>query len=97
MKKIGVFGGSFNPPHYGHLIVASYIFNELALDSILFVPTYIRPIDPEKVNVPFDKRAEITRLAVENDRRFEISLIEGISGKLTYSVELYLGQLFRHF
>ncbi len=88
MRRIGVLGGSFNPPHLGHLVISTWVLNEFQLDKILFVPSYIRPIGSEKVDVPFVHRAEMTRLAIKNEPRFELSLIEGERQKVTYSVEL---------
>ena len=42
-EKIGLFGGTFNPVHMGHLMIAEYAFNEYGLDKIFFIPAHIPP------------------------------------------------------
>lgn len=41
--KIGIFGGTFNPPHIGHLIAAEVVLSDMKLDKIIFIPSYISP------------------------------------------------------
>ena len=43
MKKIGILGGTFNPPHIGHLIIANEVLDALNLDEIRFMPNYVPP------------------------------------------------------
>jgi nicotinate-nucleotide adenylyltransferase len=47
--KLGIFGGTFDPVHHGHLIVAEYVRERAGLDRVLFIPTMI---SPHKVDVP---------------------------------------------
>src|ERR1041385_5769468 len=61
---IGLFGGSFDPVHCGHLLVAQAAFEELALDRLFFVPASQSPFKPENVPAPAVDRARLLRLAL---------------------------------
>lgn len=82
--KIGLFGGTFNPIHNGHLILAENIVNIFNLDKIFFIPAG----DPPHKKVDIDKmhRYFMTILAIQNNKKFEISTAE-IDGKNKYSFE----------
>ena len=73
MKKIGIFGGTFNPPHIAHLIVAESVREQLNLDKILFIPSGNPPL---KESIPAEHRLAMAKLAFGNDKNFEISDIE---------------------
>ncbi len=73
MKKLGVFGGAFNPPHIAHSIAANFVKQELSLDKILFVPTG-RPALKESIEP--EHRLAMSKLAFGNDKNFEVSDIE---------------------
>lgn len=85
-KKIGLFGGSFDPPHLGHLTLAQDAYEALSLDSVWFIPTYLSPYKSSFHLDPF-QRTEMVQLMVENDDRFECSCIEVDSGARQYSVD----------
>ena len=74
MKKYGIFGGSFNPIHYGHLMICEYIKEEMGLDKVIFIPTGNPP-------------HEMVRLAISPNPDFEISDIETTRVKLSYTVD----------
>ena len=85
MQNLGVFGGTFDPPHIGHLILARYAYVELNLDKILFIPAGIQPHkQAKKISSPED-RFQMLRLAVRNDSRFDISRLEIDRGGLSYT------------
>ncbi len=74
--KVGIFGGTFNPVHYGYLINAAVIKEEYSLDLLYFVPSKT-PVHKEiQENVTAEDRYEMTRIAVENRPGFEVSRIE---------------------
>ena len=76
MRKIGIFGGTFDPIHYGHLILARDALEQLGLESLLFIPA---AISPHKLNVkpaPAEIRIEMLRAAVEGEPRFCLDTIE---------------------
>jgi nicotinate-nucleotide adenylyltransferase len=84
-KKIGVFGGLFDPPHIGHLIIAQSVLDEYDLHSIIFTPAGNPP--HKRAYSPFDIRYRMTDLARKGNRYFKISAVEqGIIGK-TYTIE----------
>jgi nicotinate-nucleotide adenylyltransferase len=74
--RIGVFGGTFDPPHTGHLIVASAAFDALRLDRLLFVPAAVPPHKVGAVIATPAQRREMVRRAIEGDARFEIEEME---------------------
>lgn len=75
-RAIGVLGGSFNPPHLGHLAIASDACSQLGLDEVVFVPAAAPPHKDIADDVPAGVRLEMTRLAVEGDERFSVSPVE---------------------
>ncbi len=86
--RIGVLGGSFNPPHIGHLLIATDAFEALALDRIMIIPAYANPLKVEGViGVSANERLEMVRQAFGEDSRFEVSSIEMDRGGLSYTVD----------
>ena len=83
--KIGIFGGTFNPIHNGHLKSCLFVKESLKLDKILIIPTKI-PVHKESINlVDSDYRIEMIRLAIENFSEFEINKIEIEREEASYS------------
>jgi nicotinate-nucleotide adenylyltransferase len=74
--KIGVFGGTFDPPHIGHLILAQESQYQLQLDRILWVLTPFPPHKTSEVISPVAHRSEMLKLAIENNRDFQFSTID---------------------
>lgn len=85
--RLGLFGGTFNPIHYGHLRSAEEILESLALDRLLFIPAAQPPHKASGGITPFSTRLEMTRLAVEGHPVFEVSDIEGQRPGRSYSIE----------
>lgn len=75
MQNIGLFGGTFNPIHLGHLIIANEVLEILKLDKIIFIPTGIPPHKDIGV-VKGKHRYEMVKLAIEDNPYFEVSDIE---------------------
>jgi nicotinate-nucleotide adenylyltransferase len=79
MARVALFGGSFNPPHLGHLFVALYVLETRAVDELWFVPTFHHPF--EKALAPFADRFEMCRsMAVALGPRVRVSDIEARLG-----------------
>lgn len=85
--RIGVFGGSFNPIHFGHLLVADDIAETLGLDRVLFVPAAVPPHKPVSELAPAVHRFAMTRLAVAEHPRFEVSDVELRRSGPSYTVD----------
>lgn len=85
MKKYGIFGGSFNPIHYGHLMICEYIKDEMGLDKVIFIPTGNPP--HKDLEVSAKDRYEMVRLAISPNPDFEISYIETTRVKMSYTVD----------
>jgi nicotinate-nucleotide adenylyltransferase len=84
--KIGILGGTFNPPHTGHLILAQEICQKLSLDKVFFIPTNIPP-HKESQNVKSKDRLNMTKLAVAGDKRFEVLDLEIKRGGVSYTID----------
>lgn len=80
-ERIGLFGGSFDPVHTGHLILAQMAADFAGLDRVLFVPTAAPPHKTCRTLSPFEDRIAMVRLAIEGNDLFELSLIEGSEGQ----------------
>lgn len=87
MARIAVFGGSFNPIHYGHLLLADEILEYLALDRVLFVPAGVPPHKPPASLAPAADRYTMVKLAVAGDPRFEVSDVEVRRPGPSYTVD----------
>jgi len=87
MMRIGVFGGTFNPIHLGHLLLAEAARETLALDRIVFIPTYHPPHKGAKNLLPGATRLEMVQLAVKDHPAFVASDIELQRQGTSYSID----------
>ncbi len=71
--KIGILGGTFNPIHYGHLILGEQVLGQLGLDRVIYVPTFLPPHKSDKNIVCSSHRLKMIKLAVKNNKHFEVS------------------------
>jgi nicotinate-nucleotide adenylyltransferase len=86
--RIGVLGGTFDPPHVGHLLAAVDAFESLELDRLILVPAATQPLKTSTPAVASaHERLEMVRLAVGDDARFEVSEVEIERGGLSYTVD----------
>lgn len=88
--RIGVFGGTFDPVHYGHLILAEYCRESCDLDRILFVPASTAPHKNRKASLSAEHRLEMLELAVAGHDGFEISRMEIDRGGLSFTADTLL-------
>ncbi|WP_027107674.1 nicotinate-nucleotide adenylyltransferase [Lacticigenium naphthae] len=86
-KKIGIFGGSFNPPHIGHLIIADQVQNQLGLEKILFIPTANPPHVSKKETISAEHRIEMITLSIEENPNFSVDLSEIVRGGKSYTFD----------
>ena len=87
MARVAVLGGSFNPIHYGHLLLADDVRERLGLDRVLFVPAGAPPHKPAAQLAPADDRLEMVRLAIAGHPRFAVSNLEVRRAGLSYTVD----------
>jgi len=83
--KIGIFGGTFNPIHYGHLRVAEEAREMLCLDKVLFIPSGNPPLKSKDLAAAVH-RYKMTRLAVVKNRKFDVLDIECTTTEKSYTV-----------
>lgn len=74
--KIGILGGTFNPIHIGHLILAEEVREKLEVDKIIFVPTYLAPHKDNTDIAPVECRYGMVKLAIKKNKYFSVSDIE---------------------
>ncbi|MBA4373564.1 MAG: nicotinic acid mononucleotide adenylyltransferase [Thermodesulfovibrio sp.] len=86
MVKIGVFGGTFNPIHFGHLRAAEEAREAFGLDKVLFIPAGNPPLKPENITAAA-KRFEMAKIATEGNPAFEVLDIECSRPGKSYIVE----------
>ena len=84
--RIGIFGGTFDPPHTGHLLAASDAHEALGLDRIVFVPAAGQPLKSAIVASPADRLAMVRHLAGD-DPRFAVDPIEIERGGLSFTID----------
>lgn len=75
-KRVGIFGGTFDPIHIGHLIVAETIMDEFHLDKVVFIPAAVPPHKLDKQISPAKHRYMMTMLATCSNPRFQVSDME---------------------
>ncbi len=83
---IGIFGGTFDPIHDGHLLIAHQALENFALEKIIFVPSNIPPHREEPIATP-EQRYEMVALAIENEPEFSASRIEIDRPETSYMVD----------
>ncbi len=74
--KLGVLGGTFNPPHIGHLVCAQAAHDQLGLDRVVLMPAGQPPHKAIAADPGADARHELCRLAIDGDERFAVSRLE---------------------
>jgi len=87
MQRVGVLGGTFNPVHAGHLIMAQDAYELFDLQRVLFVPSAQPPHKPQKELLSAQHRLAMLELAVQDDPRFEVCGIEIERGGVSYTVD----------
>ena len=85
--KLGIFGGSFDPVHLGHLLVARAAIEELGLDRLFFIPTALSPFKQDTQHAPGAERLRWLRLALASRTDCEVDAQEIQRGGVSYSVD----------
>jgi len=88
-RRVAFFGGSFDPPHRGHLAIARAALSALGLDTVLFAPVGAQPLKPSGSTASFEDRVAMTRLAIESETAFTLSLADApaVNGTPNYTID----------
>lgn len=86
-KRVGIMGGTFNPIHIGHLIIAEAAYEAYNLDEVLFVPSGVSYMKDQSEILDAKKRVHMTGLAIEDNPHFALSTIEIDRDGNSYSYE----------
>lgn len=85
--RIGVFGGTFDPPHTGHVIVAGDACEALVLDTVVWIPVAQQPLKDAPPLAPAADRKRMVELAIQGDPRFSLDTMELDRGGLSFTVD----------
>ncbi len=85
--RVGIYGGTFDPIHNGHLIIATSMLENLRLDKLVIMPAYIPPHKEGIVNADFNKRFEWAKKAFNGMDKIEISDFEGRKKNISYTFD----------
>jgi nicotinate-nucleotide adenylyltransferase len=86
-KKIGILGGTFDPIHLGHLVLAEQVREKLNLDQVIFIPSAIPPHKTKQKLSPAKDRFQMTNLALEGNPKFSVSDMELKREGLSYTID----------
>jgi nicotinate-nucleotide adenylyltransferase len=87
VARIGVFGGTFDPPHMGHFVVAQDVTEQLGLDRLLFMPVATPPHKPANEPAPAELRVRMLDAGLRDDPRMQVSRLEVERGGVSYTVD----------
>lgn len=89
MKRLGIFGGTFNPVHAAHLVAAEEVKEQMHLDKVLFIPSVNPPLKEGDDLIDFNHRMEMVKRAIKGNDTFELSDIEAetTNGSKSYTID----------
>ena len=88
MSKIGIFGGTFDPVHQGHMVIAEQVTQALHLARVIFVPGGVPPHKTaSSVKASAEDRFDMVEAAIEGNDEFSVDRVEVDAGRAMYSVE----------
>jgi nicotinate-nucleotide adenylyltransferase len=87
MKKVGILGGTFDPPHYGHLLIANEVLSTLKLDEIWFMPNQEPPHKKKSESIKNEDRLQMLELAICGNPTFRVETIEFHRQGPSYTVD----------
>ncbi len=85
--RVGILGGTFNPPHLGHLVCAQEAYLQLGLDRVMLIPARIPPHKPVEDEPGPEHRLQLCRVAVKDDERFAVSDLETFRPGPSFTVD----------
>jgi nicotinate-nucleotide adenylyltransferase len=87
LARLGLLGGTFNPPHLAHLVCAQEAWEQLGLERVIWIPVYEPPHKEMEADPGVEHRIELCRRAVGDDPRFEVSRIEADLPERSYTID----------
>lgn len=87
MKKVGILGGTFDPPHIGHAILAQEVLTALGLDEVRFMPNNTPPHKKKTESVLNEQRVDMLRLTIDGHPKFSIEMFEVERSGTSYTYE----------
>ena len=87
MKKIGIYGGTFDPIHLGHLITAQSVREIRKLDKIIFIPSFISPHKKDRISSSPRHRLNMLKLAIKKISYFDFSALEIRRKDISYTID----------
>ncbi len=88
IRRIGVIGGTFDPVHYGHLVIAEEVSAALELEKMVFVPTGLPPHKPDRVVTAPEHRLAMLERAIASNAHFSLSRVDVDRVGPSYTVEM---------
>jgi len=88
--KLGFYGGTFDPIHHGHLILAREAVETLGLDRLYFIPNALSPHKTATIPAPAQLRVEMIRAAIGNEPRFDVDDLEVNRSGISYTIDSLL-------
>lgn len=85
MSKVGILGGTFDPPHIGHAIIANEVLTALQLDEIRFMPNHTPPHKQKTQGVTNDERVQMLQMTIADHPQFTLELVELQSSGISYT------------
>lgn len=86
-KRVGLMGGTFNPVHNGHLIVADQVASQLGLDQVVFLPDNLPPHVDKKEAIAAKDRVKMVRMAIAGNEKFTLDTLEVDRGGVSYTYD----------
>ena len=94
--RLGIFGGTFDPPHTGHILVAGDACEALALDRVIWIPVARQPLKEAPALASAEDRRRMVELAIGDDPRFSLDTVEMDRGGLSFTVDTLESLAGRH-
>jgi nicotinate-nucleotide adenylyltransferase len=85
--RLGILGGTFNPVHFGHLLLAQEALEQLSLEKVIFVPSFLPPHKTGEDLASADRRLRMVSIAVKDNRSFDVSDMEIERKSKSYSID----------
>ena len=86
-ERIGIFGGTFDPVHMGHLLMAEAAYTQAGLSRVLFMPAHIQPFKQDAETSSDDDRIRMLKMAIRENPGFGITTIETDKGGVSYTID----------